>query len=81
MPVVPSTENLQSHLNAPRRIRNSPTKPFKRGSPIEDRVANIKNSASTGITLAIPPNSAIFFVCLLSYTMPTIRNNAPVDRP
>ena len=53
-------------LKVPTKIRNSPTKPFKPGSPMDESVTIMKNTAKTGICLARPPKSAIMRVCLLS---------------
>ncbi len=43
---------------APRRIRNSPTKPLVPGRPIDDRVTIMKMVAKIGIRLESPPKSA-----------------------
>ena len=49
--------------NIPTRIRNSPTKPFRPGRPIDDSVTIMKRTAKTGITAERPPNCAISYVC------------------
>src|SRR4029077_5965703 len=67
--------------NTPIRIRNSPTNPLSSGRASDERHINKKNAISTGIGVASPPNCLISNVCRRSYSMPTPRNNAPVDTP
>ena len=80
-PVVARTAYSTLALNVPTNIKNSPTKPFMPGKPIEDSVTIIKKTANIGIDFARPPKSAIILVCLLSYSIPTSKNNAPVLKP
>ena len=56
-PVAATTAYHFWTLNAPSRIRNSPTKPFVPGTPIEERVTTMKQRQKTGTTFASPPNS------------------------
>jgi hypothetical protein len=44
-------------------MKNSPTNPFKNGSPIDDNEANTKSVENHGIGFASPPNSLIWRVC------------------
>ena len=69
------------HRNAPNRIRNSPTNPFRPGSPIDDSVMTKNAATSLGITCFRPPNSAMRRVCRRSDSMPTMRKSAPVETP
>jgi hypothetical protein len=43
-------------------MRNSPTKPFRNGSPIEEKVVMKKTIAKRGAMAAMPPYSAILRV-------------------
>ena len=45
--------------NAPSRIRNSPTKPFSPGRPMDDSSVTRKTVANTGIRFHSPPYSPI----------------------
>ena len=47
----------------PTRIRNSPTKPLKPGTAIEDRLISRNTAKYQGMTALSPPNSAICRVC------------------
>src|SRR5207245_3261408 len=62
-------------------VRNSPTNPLKPGTASEDRQMKRKRAANHGITALRPPYSAISKVCRRSYSIPTIRNSAPVEMP
>ena len=67
--------------NAPSSTRNSPTKPFVAGRPIDESDTMVSTAAKSGTTLAIPPNASISRVCRRSYSMPTRKNSAPVEMP
>src|SRR6059036_4289513 len=43
--------------NVPSSTRNSPTKPFVAGSPMDDSETIVSTAASIGTVLAIPPNA------------------------
>ena len=43
-------------------IKNSPTKPFRNGSPIDESEAMTKNAENQGIGRAKPPKSEIMRV-------------------
>src|SRR5206468_5140584 len=45
--------------NAPRRIRNSPTKPLSPGSPSDESATTRKTAENAGITFHRPPKSAM----------------------
>ena len=62
-------------------VRNSPTKPFRPGRPIDDSVMIRKAATSFGITALRPPNSAIRRVCRRSESMPTMMKSPPVLTP
>ena len=66
MPKPPSTANHGLVLKIPKRLKNSPTNPLVKGSPIPPRIIMQKIVAYIGIILARPPNLAISFVCVLS---------------
>jgi len=69
------------HLNAPSRIRNSPTNPLSPGSPIDESVMTRNAATRCGITFFNPPYSAMSRVWRRSDSMPTIRKSAPVLMP
>src|SRR2546430_433792 len=50
-------------VHEPSMIRNSPTKPFKNGRPIEESEANTNSAENHGIGRARPPKSEIMRVC------------------
>ena len=68
-------------LNAPSRIRNSPTNPFRPGRPIDASVRAGTRPPASASTVFSPPNSAISRVCRRSDSMPTIRKRPPVLMP
>ncbi len=80
-PVAANAAMRGSQRKAPSRIRNSPTKPFSPGKPIDDSVMIRKAATSCGITFFKPPNSEMSRVCRRSESMPTIRNSPPVLTP
>ena len=43
----------------PHKIRNSPTKPFNPGSPLEASITSRKNAGYTGTAAQSPPKSAM----------------------
>ena len=59
MPTAPRTAQTIERFAAPRRIVNSPMKPFSAGSPIDDSAAMRNSVAYIGICLASPPYSEI----------------------
>ena len=54
-PVAAKVPAIFEAVNPPRRIRNSPTKPFMLGSPIDASVKIRKRAENIGITVAVPP--------------------------
>ena len=80
-PSPATTTNRQSQRNAPSMIRNSPTKPFSPGMPIEASVMMRNAAVNRGITCFSPPNSLISRVCRRSDSMPTARKSPPVLTP
>src|SRR4030065_1012009 len=58
-PVAANTVNHQLlstvDLKVPVKIRNSPTKPFSPGNPIEESELKSKANEKNGTTLAMPP--------------------------
>ncbi len=47
-PAVATTAHQRWATNVPMRIRNSPTKPLRPGTPMEASMARVKTPASTG---------------------------------
>ena len=62
-------------------MRNSPTKPFRPGTPIEESITTVKTTAKIGATFWSPLNCAISRVWRRSLIIPTMRKRAPVDTP
>ena len=73
--------SVGSHRNAPSRIRNSPTKPFSPGRPIDDSVMMRKRRHQARRHLLEAAVSEIRRVCRRSDSMPTMRNSPPVLTP
>src|SRR5947207_889221 len=67
--------------NVPSSTRNSPTKPFVAGSPMDDSETIVSTAASIGTVLAIPPNASIRRECRRSYSIPARKNSPPVEMP
>ena len=59
MPVVAKAAQKGVFLKAPKRIKNSPTKPFRPGRPMDDRVITRKQAEKMGSGFHRPPKSAI----------------------
>ena len=68
-PLVANAVNIHglapsaSLLKLPIRMVNSPTKPFKPGTPMDDNMITMNAAAKIGATFWIPFNSAIWRVC------------------
>jgi len=56
-PVAATAANRGSQRKPPSRIRNSPTKPFSPGRPIEASVTIRKAATRCGVTFFRPPYS------------------------
>ena len=80
-PAVATTAHHRWAVNAPSRIRNSPTKPLSPGSPIDDSITTVNAAAKIGADFWRPPSSEICLVWRRSYIQPTNKKRAPVDRP
>ena len=80
-PEVATTAHQRRVTKLPTRMRNSPTKPLRPGSPIDDSITSVNTPASNGIVFWSPPSSEINRVCRRSITMPTRRNKPAVDSP
>ena len=64
-----------------RMVRNSPTKPERRGKPMLAKAAKQKKPARRGICAAMPDSSAILRVRVRSYIMPTMKKSMLVVSP
>ncbi len=54
-----TTAHHRAPTNEPRRIRNSPTKPFSPGKPIDESITTMKNPARIGAAFCSPLSLAI----------------------
>ena len=63
------------------RMRNSPTKPLRPGTAIDDIITTVNTAANTGATFCSPLSAEISRVCRRSTMKPTRRKRAPVLRP
>jgi len=57
--VAPTAAQTNFVLNAPSSTRNSPTKPFVPGSPIDDSVTTRNTAENAGTAFHSPPKSTI----------------------
>ena len=79
MLAITATKKLS--LNAPIKIRNSPTKPLVPGKPNEAKTNTINKTEYLGTIVTIPPYVVISLECILSYKTPTLRKRAADTRP
>ena len=54
---------MKGALHEPSRIRNSPTKPLKPGTAMDERQMSRKRAENHGMTAFRPPNSSMRNVC------------------
>jgi hypothetical protein len=81
MPSTEIVENKVRFANAPRKTRNSLTKPASPGRPSDANAVNKSSPPYTGTCAPNPPNSLRSRVCVRSYNMPTKKNKPPVITP
>ena len=55
-PVVAMIVHQRAVWNEPINTKNSPTKPFSPGTPIEDNITTVNAAAKIGATFWIPRN-------------------------
>jgi len=82
--MTPSAAIAVTHFivsNRPRKLRNSPMKPDRPGSPRDAIPAASSMPLMNGIGRARPPSSSSSVVPVRSYRLPTIRNSSAEMRP